>query len=315
MITINGQEVARLLTMEKCEALMRGVLSGLAAGKYLQPLRSILRLPGENLFGFMPASLGDGDYFGAKLVTAFHRNTEAGLPSHMGYVLLFEPEHGNLVAMVDATKITEIRTGAVSGVATGLLARKDAHTLALIGAGAQARSHLAAIRLVRDLRQVTVYDLDRDRADIFAREVEREGGPAIVVAASAEEAVTDADIVCTLTTSAKPFLRREWIKPGTHINAVGAFSPDRREVASDLVAASRLFADQVDAMRKECGEYLVPLMEGLIGEDHIKGAIGDVILGLVPGRTNDAEITLFDALGQAAEDVACAKSAFLASQR
>jgi ornithine cyclodeaminase len=306
MRIFGGAEVERILTAEACVGLMRGTLSGFAAGDFSQPPRTIHRLAGGELFGFMPAMLGSRGYFGAKLVTAFHGNARLGLPTHMGYVMLFEAEGGSLVAMVDATSVTRIRTGAVSAVATDLLARKHASVLALIGAGAQAWSHLEAIRLVRDIGQVRVHDIDRARAEAFAAEAETRFRLPIAVFPSVEEAAAEADIVCTLTPSSEPILGLGSVKPGVHINAVGAFTPDKREIGGDLVAASALFADQVEAMQRECGEYLIPLREGIIGPSHIRGSIGDILLGRIQGRRSEEEITLFDALGLAVEDLACA---------
>ena len=226
----------------------------------------------------------------------------------MGYVMMFESEHGSFVGMADCSVITELRTGAASGVATDLLARKDAKTLALIGAGAQARSHLAAMLVVRPgLSEVRVYDLRKEASEAFKAESEAKYGVKVAVCGSAEEAVKDADIICTLTPSKEAYLKKEWVKPGTHINAVGTFTPTTREVTSELVAASRLYADQVAAMKKEAGEYLIPLSEGLITEDHIVGSIGEVLLGKAPGRQSEEEITLFDALGLAVEDVICGR--------
>ncbi len=311
MRVMEEREVCGLLSMETCIGLMERTLADLSDGRFIQPPRSVLRLPGNDLFGFMPACLGEGDYFGAKVITAFHGNAGTGYPSHMGYVMLFEPAHGSLVAMVDATSVTRIRTGAASAVATKLLSRKDACVLALIGAGAQARSHLEAIRLVRKIERVAVYDIVAQSAARFAREAGEKYDVPVSVSGSVEEAVRDADIICTLTTSVEPFLGLGWVKPGAHINAVGAFTPDRREVNSELVAASRLYADEVGAMKRECGEYIIPASEGLIDEHHILGSIGDILLGRAPGRLNGTDITLFSALGQAAEDVACARYVFL----
>jgi ornithine cyclodeaminase len=209
--------------------------------------------------------------------------------------------------MADASVITEVRTGAVSGVATDLLARKDAHRLAIIGAGAQGRSHLAAMTLVRKIDQVKVYDRNPEAAKKYQQEMEEKYNIPVLVAQSVQEAVEDADIVCTLTPSKEPYLKAEWIQPGTHINAVGAFTPTTREVESALVAKAKLYADQVEAMKKECGEYLVPVQEGLIGEDHIVGSIGAILTHAVPARENEEEITLFDALGLAVEDIACGR--------
>lgn len=222
-------------------------------------------------------------------------------------MLLFEGGHGSFLGMADAAVITEIRTGAVSGVATDLLARPDAHRLAIIGAGAQGRSHLASMTAVRDIHSVTVYDQNTQAARRYCQEMEAKFGIPVTAADSVREAVHNADIICTVTPSWEPYLEAGWIAPGTHINAVGAFTPTTREVTSALVAKSRLYADQVEAMRKECGEYLVPLREGLIGLDHIVGSLGGVLLGRVPGRSSEEETTLFDALGLAVEDVACVK--------
>ncbi len=305
MKIIEAQEVRRRLTMPVCVELMRTALRELEAGNWSQPVRSIAVMPGGEKFGFMPAWLGD--CFGAKVLSASPKNAGTGYPSHIGYVMLFESEHSTFLGMADASVITEVRTGAVSGVATDLLARADAHRLAVIGAGAQGRSHLAAMQVVRDIREVAVYDRDPDAAARYCGEMSALYGIPVTAAASVEEAVRGADIICTVTPSKEPYLEAEWVAPGTHINAVGAFTPTAREVTSALVAGSRLYADQVEAMKKECGEFLIPCQEGLIDEGHIVGSLGDVLLGRVPGRGSEEEITLFDALGLAVEDVACAR--------
>ena len=305
MTIVEAAEVRQRLTMPVCIDLMRTSLRELEAGNYTQPLRSIALLPGGEKFGFMPACLGD--CFGAKVLSAFPQNAGTKYPSHIGYVLLFEGKHGSFLGMADAAVITEIRTGAVSGVATDLLARPDAHRLAIIGAGAQGRSHLAAMTVVRDIHSVTVYDQNTQTARRYCQEMEEKFGIPVTAADSVREAVCDADIVCTVTPSREPYLESDWIAPGTHINAVGAFTPTTREVTSTLVAKARLYADQVEAMKKEAGEYLIPLSEGLITEEHIVGSIGDVINGTAPARGSDDEITLFDALGLAVEDVMCGK--------
>ena len=208
--------------------------------------------------------------------------------------------------MVEAGSITQIRTGAVSAVATDLLARADADKLAIIGAGAQGRSHLEACMCVRNIKEVSVYDISDEAAKRYAAEMTDKFGIPLKVTASVQEAVKDADIICTVTPSKEPYLKPEWIKEGAHINAVGTFTPTTREVTSQLVKASRLYSDYTDAMKKESGEYLIPLSEGLIDESHIKGSIGELLLQKAEGRTNDKEITLFAALGLAVEDVAAA---------
>ena len=308
MIVVEAKQAREKLDMATCIRLMREGLSALEDGSAMQPLRSVNKLPHGNLFGFMPAYLGDGNYFGAKVITAFHANAGTRYPSHMGYVMILESVHGSFVGMADCGVITEIRTGAVSGVATDLLAVRNPKKLALIGAGAQARSHLAAMLIVRPgLQQVSVYDIRPEAAQKFAEESEEKYHIPVQVASDVESAVRDADIICTLTPSKDPYLKLEWVKKGAHINAVGTFTPVTREVTSELVAASRLYADQIEAMEKEAGEYLVPLSEGLITREHIKGSIGGLLTGRAEGRTSDEDITLFDALGLAVEDVICGR--------
>lgn len=307
MIIIEEKEVFEKLTMEICIGLMKQALTDLAKGKCIQPMRSIHKLPQENTFGFMPAYLGEHDYFGAKVINACGGNHGTKYPSHMGYVMMFDADHGMPLALVDANAITQIRTGAVSGAATDLLARKNASKLAIIGTGAQGRSHLEAMLCVRSIKEVKVYDLSGESAQKFKEEMEEKFKVPIRICDTAQEAVSDADIVCTVTPSKEAYLKVEWIKRGAHINAVGTFTSVTREVTSELVAASKLYADSVEAMKKESGEYLIPLKEGLINENHIKGSIGDVLVGSVKGRENEQEITLFDALGLAVEDVMCGR--------
>ncbi len=305
MNIIEAEQVRAILTPEKCVPLMRDALTGLEEGRYTQPPRLITVMPNTAKFGFMPAYVGD--YFGAKVIAAYAPNMGTGYPSHIGYVMLFEAVHATLAGMIEAGTITEIRTGAVSALATDLLARRDAHSIAFIGAGAQARSHMAAIRCVREITSARIYDLMPEAARGFKAETEEKHRVPVTVCASVADAVRDADIICTVSPGKEPVLFRDMVKPGAHINAVGTFSPTTREVSSDLVAAARLYADQVEAMKRESGEYLMPLAEGRIAESHIVGSIGALALGKIPGRASDGEITLFDALGLAVEDIASAK--------
>ena len=308
MLIIEKEQVRKILTPEACMEAMRQALMDLENGKCAMPQRLLCTMPNTAVFGFMPAYVGD--YFGAKVISAYAPNMGTQYPSHIGYVILFESEHCTVSAMVEAGTITEIRTGCVSAVATDLLARKDAHTLAVIGAGAQARSHLAALRLVRDITSVQGFDLNAAAAQRYAAEMGEKYGIPVTVAASVAEAVKDADIICTVCPAKEAYLTRDMVKPGVHINAVGTFTPTTREVASDLVAAARLYSDYTESTRKESGEYLVPLREGLITEDHILGSVGELLLGRADGRISDDDITMFDALGLAVEDVASAKMVY-----
>lgn len=314
MEQMDKRQVLRRLSMAGCIGLMRTVLQDDAEGKSRQYLRTVTPLPGNNLLGFMPAYLGTGDYFGAKVITVFPGNHQAGLPSHQGSVLLFDAEHGALRFMADGDAITQIRTGAVSAVATDLLARPDAKRLALLGAGAQGRSHLEAMALVRRLTEVTVWDVRPENARRFAAEMAEKAGCPIRACSCAEEAVRDADIICTLTPSPTPVLESSWVKPGAHINAVGACSATARELSSDLVARCLLYGDSIESVEKESGDYLIPLSEGVIQKGHLRGTIGQLLCGEITGRTSAQDVTLFDALGLAIEDVACAKCLYLAGK-
>ena len=314
MEQMDKRQVLRRLSMAGCIGLMRTVLQDDAEGKSRQYLRTVTPLPGNNLLGFMPAYLSTGDYFGAKVITVFPGNHQAGLPSHQGSVLLFDAEHGALRFMADGDAITQIRTGAVSAVATDLLARPDAKRLALLGAGAQGRSHLEAMALVRRLTEVTVWDVRPENARRFAAEMAEKAGCPIRACSCAEEAVRDADIICTLTPSPTPVLESSWVKPGAHINAVGACSATARELSSDLVARCLLYGDSIESVEKESGDYLIPLSEGVIQKGHLRGTIGQLLCGEITGRTSAQDVTLFDALGLAIEDVACAKYLYLAGK-
>ncbi|HKW15758.1 MAG TPA: ornithine cyclodeaminase family protein, partial [Candidatus Krumholzibacteria bacterium] len=279
----------------------------LSRGDAVLPLRSLLRTPdGTGLLGLMPAFLGTPACMGIKVISVYFNNDAAGLDSHQGAVLLFEPQHGSLVAMIDASSITGIRTAAVSGAATRALAREDAGDLALIGAGVQAITHLEAMLAVRTLRRVRVWSLHPDKVRAFAERESKRHGIHVEPVSSARAAVEGADIVCTTTGAKEPVVNGDWLAPGAHINAVGACFPNTRELDTNAVVRSRLFVDRRESALNEAGDFLIPKHEGAIGDDHIVGELGDVFLGTVPGRRSSDEITLFKSLGIAVEDLAAA---------
>jgi ornithine cyclodeaminase len=315
VLFVNQEEVPRYLPMAECMDAMTRVLSTLARGEAILPLRSILWLP-ERVggLGLMPAALLPDRVVGLKAITFFPGNEGTELDTHQGAVLLFEAERGQLLAVMDATSITAIRTAAVSGVATRALALEDAHDLAILGSGTQARTHLEAMRVARPIRRVRVTSKDLERARAFAERESGKHGIAIEPVASVREAVAGADIICTATSSREPILLGEWLSPGAHINAVGSSVPSARELDTAAVVRSCLYVDRRESALNEAGDFLIPKKEGAIGDHHIIGEIGEVLTGRIHGRTTAKEVTLFKSLGLAVEDVASARHIYEKAQ-
>jgi ornithine cyclodeaminase/alanine dehydrogenase-like protein (mu-crystallin family) len=293
--------------MPDCIEAMAEALAALARGDAVLPLRSMVWLPDRTgLLGLMPAYLGSPRCLGIKVVTVMPGNHGTELDAHQGAVLLFEVERGRLLAVLDATSITAIRTAAVSGLATRLLARDDASDLAILGSGVQARSHLEAMCAVRPIRRARVWSRSADRAREFARRESRRRGVPVEAAPSARAAVEGAEIICTTTAAREPILHGAWIAEGAHVNAVGACLPDARELDTDAVVRSRLYVDRRESAEREAGDYLIPKREGALGEDHIRGEIGEILIGRAEGRRAAGDVTLFKSLGLAVEDLSAA---------
>ena len=306
-LLISGAEVRALLPMNECIGVMEGALRSVTDGSSVLPLRTVMKLDGTpNAFAAMPAVVGKGSgaSLGAKIITVFPGNDATPFDAHIGVVLLFDAEHGKLLAIADASSITAIRTSAVSGLATRLLAREDARELALLGAGVLSLPHLEAVRCVRDIRRVRVWSRSGERANELAARARREFGIEVVVSGSAREAVDGADVVCTITAARSPVLEGAWLAPGTHVNAVGASIPTARELDTAAVVRSRLFADRRESTMAEAGDFLIPRSEGAVTDAHILGELGDLLAGTVKGRVNRDDVTLFKSLGLAVEDVA-----------
>ncbi len=311
---IDGRTVKELLPMRDCIDLMAEALGALARGEAVQPLRRGLRLPdGSGLLGVMPGFLGNPPVLGVKVITVFPANPRH-LETHQGAVLLFDPHDGRLLAAIDASAITAIRTAAASGAATHALARPGAAVLGILGSGTQARSHLEAMLLVRPIERVVVWGRNFERARRFASDSAARHRVPVRAAASAEEAVRGADVVCTVTASCEPVLRGAWLSPGAHVNAVGACTSATRELDTEAVERCRVFVDRRESALAEAGDLLVPMREGRLTEAHIAGDLGDILLGRIPGRRGGDEITLFKSLGLAVEDLAAA-AAVLARAR
>jgi len=303
---IDGQEVARRLTYEVCIPSVRDAMIAFSRGETKQLLRSIIHLSDQRLFGVMPGAMGAKARFGAKLISVFQDNFAKGRPSHQGLVILFDPESGAPVCVVDAGEITAIRTAAASAVATDALARRDARRLAILGYGEQAASHARAIGRVRGLESIVVWGRSRERARAFAERTQAELGVPVRSAGSVEEAAGDADIICTVTAAAEPILQGAWVRPGTHLNLVGSGFAGPAEVDSDLVVRSRFIADSREGVLSQGSEFLRAKSAGLIGDDHVVAEIGQVLAGDVEGRRSAEEITVYKSLGHVVQDLASA---------
>ena len=285
---LNEEQVRQHLRMAKLIPAMENALIDFSAGKVTQPVRSVITVdPPGGFFGMMPALTPEG--LGIKIVTFYATNTERGLPTHMATIFLVDPETGAPLAVMDGRLITEMRTAAVSAAATKLLAPPDAKVLAILGSGVQARSHVEALRLVRKFEEIRVWSPTREHADRFAKEF---GAKAM----SGEDAVRDADVVVTATNSKTAVLKGSWLKPGCHVNAVGACRPDWRELDDEAIA-NIVFVDSREAALKESGDVI-------LSGAKIYAELGEALAGKVPLRAN--EMTIFKSLGMAVEDIVAA---------
>lgn len=304
-VFISQREVPDLLPMADCIEAMRDALAALAHGDAIQPLRPVMWLPERvGALGMMPGHLGSIDTIGIKTVTVFPGNTGTEFDSHQGTVMLFDSTNGRLKAVIDATEITAVRTAAVSAVATDALARADARVMAVLGAGVQGASHLEAIPLVRPIEEIRVWSRDPESASRLASKAG--AGQDVRPVDTVAEAVAGTDVVCTTTASPDPLLTAEILEAGMHINAVGSSVPFAREIDSAGMARARIFVDRRESALSESGDFILARAEGAVVDEDIVAEIGEVLIGLHPGREGDYEITLFDSLGLAVEDIAAA---------
>jgi ornithine cyclodeaminase len=319
VLILSHGDVVAALPPQACAEAMAAVLAARARGETYHPLRTVMRPPGAaGLMGLMPSWRGaqrdSGAAFALKAICIMPGNPARGLDAHQGTVTLFDGETGVPTAILDASAVTEIRTAAVTAVATGVLARAGARTLAILGAGVQGQAHLRALAGVRDFGQVRVYAPTRSHVQAL---IDGSGlaGTELIAAASAEDAVRGADVVVAVTNAREPVLQHAWLKPGAHVNAVGASTPRAKEIDTATVAASALFCDSRESVLAEAGEFQLAVTEGLIGgEEHIRAELGEVLAGTAAGRRDDAELTLFRSLGIAVEDLAAAETAVAAAR-
>jgi ornithine cyclodeaminase/alanine dehydrogenase-like protein (mu-crystallin family) len=306
MRLIDGEEVARRLTYERCIPIIRDAMIAFSRGETKQTLRTIIPLSEGRLFGIMPGAMGAHAVFGAKLISVFHGNFARGVPSHQGVVVLFDPDSGAPVCIVDATEITAIRTAAASAVATDALARKDSRRLAILGYGEQAGTHAHAISKIHQLESITVWGRSLERAGTFAERIQAEFGIQATASANVQEAVCHADIICTVTSASEPILKGEWVRPGTHLNLVGSSHAGPAEADNDLVVRSRFFVDSREGVLQQGAEFLRAKNAGLVDDNHIVAEIGQVLAGDVEGRRSENEITVYKSLGHVVQDLATA---------
>jgi len=282
-------------------------------GLSVQPLRTMMKINNENILGSMPAYEGNSDALAVKLISIFNNEAKTSFDSHQGLVVLFSAKHGNPLAIMDAIEITALRTAAASGVATELLANHETNTLAILGSGVQARSHFLAMNEARPISSAYIWSRTLAHANILAEELSDTSSIEINVAKTAEIAVKNSNLICTVTATREPILMEEWVTPGSHLNAVGSSSSTTRELDSETVVRSKMFVDSRESALNEAGDFIIPASEGLINETHILGELGEVLAGDVIGRTHHDEITLFKSLGMAVEDVATAQHIYNAA--
>ena len=311
MELLDAQQVRERLPMTAAIEAMRATFAALAEGHVTAPPRGFHEIPGlgeGGMLATMPAHVGgDTDVLSTKVVSIVPRNVERDLPSIHGLVVAFDGTTGEPLGAVDGTTLTAIRTAAVSGLATDLLAPADAPTLAILGAGVQGREHVTAVRAVRDVQQVRLWNRTRERADALAAELEAEGleGLEVVVLDDPAAAASGADVVCTCTAAVEPLLVAADLRAGAHVNAVGAFTPTMRELATDLVEAAWVAVDTREGAFEEAGDVLLAIEDGAIDRGHVRADLGELVTGAV-SPPPDGTTTLFKSVGHAAEDAVAA---------
>ncbi len=307
---ISRDEICRVASMAQTIEIVKQAFAQLSGGHAEVPVRTQLGIaPHNGVALFMPAYLSKSDQLGVKVVSVFPQNVEHGVPTINALVVVLDAETGRPSAVMDGTYLTALRTGAASGAATDLLARHDARVVAIFGAGVQGRTQLEAVCEVRAIEKVWVFDIDQAIAGAYSDEMQMRGGripTEIFVASSPTEAVRDADIICATTTSRNPVFAAPDVRKGTHINAVGGFTPDTQEIPDEIIRKALLFVDSREACWAEAGDLIIPRSKGLISEADIRAELGEVVSGTKQGRPDDQAITLFKSVGNAVQDVAVA---------
>lgn len=279
-----------------------------ARGGVKMPQRSTIMLDEEaGSISFMPSYIPEARALATKIISIYPKNPTKGLPTTAAWIIVNDPETGMIEALLDGTYLTAMRTGAVTGVAARYLAPKDSKKAAIIGCGVQGKTQAWAVAETRAIEKMRVFDLSRERMDLFSREMSGKLGIDVVPSDSVAEAVNGVDIVVTATTSKDPVVRREWLGERVHVSAIGAFYPDYRELDTGTIRDAKLVVDSREAIMEEAGDILIPISEGVIGVDHIYAELGDLVLGRKPGRTDDDGLTVFKSVGLAIQDSSVAR--------
>lgn len=315
MLLLSRENIKQVFSMKEAVEADKEAFRLFSEGKSVVPLRTNISAPKhDGAFLFMPSYVEDMDCSAIKIVNVFPKNIDKGLPSTPAQVLLIDGTTGVVVSVLDGTYVTQLRTGAASGAAFDVLARKDAKKGAMIGTGGQAATQLEAMMAVRDLEEVKVYDLNQERLQAFVDKMNEElaaYGTKVVAAVSADDAVEDADLVVTVTPSSKPVFDGTKIKKGATVSCVGSYQPHMQEMDPVILTrASKIYFDSVDAVLSEAGDILIPLEDGTITKEGFTGDLGDVLLGKVVARENDEEIIVFKTVGIGTQDLVTAKKIY-----
>jgi alanine dehydrogenase len=304
-LILNRDQVRELLDMRAAIDAVESALVEFSAGQAVMPVRVTTPVPahGGVVLG-MPAFLGQTNALGTKIVTVYKNNPARNLPTILAVVVINDPETGKVEAIMDGGYLTAVRTAAASAVGTKYLANKKPSVVGILGTGVQGESHLWAMTEVAEVERVVIYNRSRESAERFKSEMGSRFKLPIEIVANEEAVCRQSDILILATTAAEPITRREWLKPGAHVNAVGSHSPTARELDGETVAAARIVVDSRDANLKECGDLLIPMNEGKFGQEHFADEIGEVAAGNKPGRRSPDEITIYKSVGIAIEDVA-----------
>jgi len=303
LLYLSERDVEKILNIGEVIEVVEEAFKALYHGKVVLPLRTRIssKKDGGDILS-MPCIVEDFNIYTNKIVSVYPKNIGKGLPTIHAVIVAVDASNGIPIGLIEAGYLTALRTGAISGVATKYLSIKDAEVLAIIGCGFQARTQALGVSEVREIKKIYAYDIVTERAEKFAEEMSRKLGVEIEVVNTAREAVEKAEIICTATTSNVPVLKREWLKLGVHINAIGAYTPDMREIDTETILSAKVVVDMNEAALSEAGDIIIPIKEGRYSEDKIYAELGEIVSRAKPGRTSDEEITVFKSVGLALQD-------------